>query len=90
MSPLSLQDAIAIEGGPAQRCSVSLTRFGCKVGLSEGSMTAHLLVDVEKRPIRRADRLFRLDWREFWLLVSTLGGILALVGVVFLAYFSSR
>jgi hypothetical protein len=53
-------------------------------------MTAHLLVDVEKRPIRRADRQFRLDWREFWLLVSILGGILALVGVVFLAYFSSR
>jgi hypothetical protein len=53
-------------------------------------MTAHLLVDVEKRPLRRPDRLFRLDYREFWLLVSILGGIFALVGVMFLAYFSSR
>jgi hypothetical protein len=53
-------------------------------------MSTHFLVDVEKRPLRRADPLFRLNWREFWLLVSILGGILALVGLMFLAYFSSR
>jgi hypothetical protein len=53
-------------------------------------MTAHLLVDGEKRALRREDRLFRLDWREFWLFASILGGILALVGVIFLAYLSSR
>jgi hypothetical protein len=53
-------------------------------------MTAHLLVDVEKRALRRKDRLFRLDWREFWLFVSILGGILALVGVTFLASLTSR
>ena len=53
-------------------------------------MTAHLLVDVEKRASRRGDRLFRLDWPEFWLFASILGGILALVGVIFLAHLSSR
>ncbi len=52
-------------------------------------MTAHLLADVEKRVLRREDRLFRLDWREFWLFASILGGILALVGVIFLAYLAS-
>lgn len=50
---------------------------------------AHLLVDVEKRSLRREDRLFRLDWRAFWLSASILGGILALVGVIFLAHLSS-
>jgi hypothetical protein len=53
-------------------------------------MTAHLLVDVDKRPFRKEHKLFRLDWREFWLFVSILGGILALVGVAFLASLSSR
>lgn len=53
-------------------------------------MTAHLLVDVDKRPFRRENKLFRLDWREFWLFASLLGGILALVGVIFLAHLSSR
>ena len=48
-------------------------------------MTAHLLVGGEKRTLRRSDRLFRLDWREFLLFASILGGLLALVGVVFLA-----
>lgn len=48
-------------------------------------MTAHLLVHPEKRSVRRAERLFRLDWREFLLLISILGGLLALIGVIFLA-----
>jgi hypothetical protein len=51
-------------------------------------MTAHLLVHPEKRPVRRANDLFRLDWRAYWLFVGVLGGILALAGVIFLASFS--
>lgn len=51
-------------------------------------MTAHLLVHPEKRSVRRAERLFRLDWREFLLLISILGGLLALIGVMFLASFA--
>lgn len=42
------------------------------------------------RPPRRATPLFRLDWPQFWLLTSILGGILALVGVVVLIELSSR
>jgi hypothetical protein len=53
-------------------------------------VTAHFVVHPEKRPVRRPDQRFRLDWREYWLFVSLLGGILALVGVVFLASVSFR
>ena len=53
-------------------------------------MTAHLLVHPENRPVRRANDQFRLGWREYWLFVGTLGGILALIGVIFLADFSVR
>jgi hypothetical protein len=42
-----------------------------------------LLVHPNKRSVRRD--LFRLDWREFSLMVAILGGILALVSVIFLA-----
>ena len=48
-------------------------------------MSAPLLVHPNKRPVRRANDLFRLDWREFSLMVGILGGILALVSVMFLA-----
>jgi len=44
-----------------------------------------LLVHPDKRPVRRANGLFRLGLREFSLMVGILGGILALVGVIFLA-----
>jgi hypothetical protein len=57
---------------------------------AENTMTAHLLVHPEKRPVRRANELFRLDWRAYWLVVGVLGGILALAGVVLLASFSFR
>jgi hypothetical protein len=30
--------------------------------------------------------LFRLDWRSFWLLSGTLGGILAILAIVMLAH----
>ena len=53
-------------------------------------MTGHLLVDVERRPVRSAGSLFLLDWREFLLFIGILGGILALVGVIFMASFSYR
>jgi hypothetical protein len=48
-------------------------------------LSTPLLVHPNKRPVRRANDLFRLDWREFWLMLGILGGILALVGVIFLA-----
>lgn len=53
-------------------------------------MTAHLLVHPEKQPVRRAHDQFRLGWREYWLLVGILGGIVALAAVIFLASFSVR
>jgi hypothetical protein len=31
--------------------------------------------------------VFRLDWREFWLLAATLGGLVGLIGVVMLVHF---
>jgi hypothetical protein len=53
-------------------------------------MTAHSLTHEEARkpPARRADAngLVRLGWPHFWLLASILGGILALVALVFFAY----
>ena len=48
-------------------------------------MSAPILVHPIKRPVRRGTDLFRLDWREFSLMVGVLGAILALVGVIFLA-----
>jgi hypothetical protein len=48
-------------------------------------LSTPLLVHPNKRPVRRANDLFRLDWREFSLMVAILGGILALVSVIFLA-----
>jgi hypothetical protein len=53
-------------------------------------MSAQLLVHPDKRRVRRRDDLFRLDWREYWLLIGILGGLLALVGVIFLASSSFR
>ena len=46
-------------------------------------MSAPLLVHPNKRAVR-CD-LFRLGWREFSLMIGVLGGILALVAVIFLA-----
>jgi hypothetical protein len=34
--------------------------------------------------------LFRLDSRQYWLLVCTLGGLLALIGFVMLAHYVAR
>ena len=34
--------------------------------------------------------LRQLQWPDFWLLCGVLGGILAVVAMVFLAYLSSR
>lgn len=39
----------------------------------------------EHRPAPRVNSLFRLDWRSFWLLSGTLGGILAILAIVLLA-----
>ena len=46
-------------------------------------MSTPLLVHPDRRSVRRD--LFRLGWREFSLMIGVLGGILALVGVIFLA-----
>lgn len=50
-------------------------------------MTAHSLTHQEagKPPARRVARngLVRLGWPHFWLLSAILGGMLALVGLVF-------
>jgi hypothetical protein len=34
--------------------------------------------------------LFRLDWQQYWLVAGILGGLLALAGVVMLAYHATR
>ena len=50
-------------------------------------MTAHSLTHQEaaRPPARRAagNGLVRLGWAHFWLLAAVLGGMLALVGLVF-------
>ncbi len=50
-------------------------------------MTAHSLTHVEagRSPGRRTFRngSLQLGWPHFWLMVSVLGGILGLVGLVF-------
>ena len=43
----------------------------------------------EHRPVSRANNLFRLDWRAFWLLSCTLGGIVALLAIVLLMHAAS-
>jgi len=52
-------------------------------------VTAHFL-SSDRRPFRQSNNLIRLDWREFWLFVAVLGGLLATVVVVFMAALSSR
>ena len=52
-------------------------------------MTAHSLSEKEwrRRPARRESRhgVVQLGWSQFWLLIGILGGILALVILVFFA-----
>jgi hypothetical protein len=50
-------------------------------------MTAHLLTHHEAREsrARRPGGLIQLRWSDFWLLIGILGGMLALVALVFLA-----
>jgi hypothetical protein len=57
-------------------------------------VTAHSLIHEEARksPAHRVGRngLLRLGWSHFWLLASILGGMLALVALVFFAHLVSR
>jgi hypothetical protein len=57
-------------------------------------MTAHSLTHEESRkpPVRRgrSNGLLLLGSFHFWLLSAILGGMLALVALVFLAYLVSR
>ncbi len=57
-------------------------------------MTGRFLVDEGERrtPVRGmgSHALRQLQWPDFWLLCGILGGMLALVAAVFLAYLSSR
>jgi hypothetical protein len=57
-------------------------------------VTAHSLTHLEaqKPPVRRAGRngLVGLGWPHFWLLAGILGGMLALVALVFFAALVSR
>ncbi len=57
-------------------------------------MTAHSVTDEEGRRLsaRRVSRngLLRLGWPHFWLLSSILGGMLALVALIFIAHLSSN
>ena len=51
-------------------------------------MTAHGLTEKGwRRPARRGTRnaVLQLGWFHFWLLIGILGGILGLVGLVFVA-----
>jgi len=54
----------------------------------------NFLADERERPspVRRmaVPALRQLQWPDFWLLCGVLGGILAVVAMVFLAYLSSR
>lgn len=56
-------------------------------------MTAHSLTHEEERrsPARHAggNGLLQLGWSQFWLLIAILGGMLALVALVFFARLSS-
>jgi hypothetical protein len=57
-------------------------------------MTTHSLThgEARKSPVRRAGRngLLQLGWPHFWLLAAILGGMLALVALVFFADLVSR
>ena len=57
-------------------------------------MSAHSLIHEEARksPAHRVSRngLLRLGWSHFWLLTAILGGMLALVALVFFAHLVSR
>jgi hypothetical protein len=56
-------------------------------------MTSHAFrIDGGDRPDRNLIRsgVLRLGWLHFWLLAGTLGGMLALVALVFLISFSAR
>jgi len=56
-------------------------------------MTSHSLTHAEARrsPVRRVGRngLVQLGWFHFWLLAAILGGMLALVALVFFVRFVS-
>jgi hypothetical protein len=56
-------------------------------------MTAHSLSRKEwpRRPTHREGRngVVQLGWSQFWLLIGILGGILALVVLVFVAHLAS-
>ena len=56
-------------------------------------MTAHSLSQKEwrRRPAHRESRngVVQLGWSQFWLLIGILGGILALVILVFFANLAS-
>ena len=50
-------------------------------------MASHALTrEDDRRPVARATRngLLQLGWPHYWLLVGVLGGMLALVAMVFL------
>lgn len=57
------------------------------------TMTLHSLTEKGWRrpPVHRGTRndILQLGWSHFWLLIGTLGGILGLVGLMFVAYLSS-
>lgn len=57
-------------------------------------MTAHSLVQEESRQSTagriRKNGLLQLGWFHFWLLAAILGGMLALVALVFFAHLVSQ
>ena len=56
-------------------------------------MTSHSLTHAEARrsPVHRVSRngLVHLGWFHFWLLAAILGGMIALVALVFFAWYVS-
>jgi hypothetical protein len=50
-------------------------------------MTAHVVDAPRRRP--SSDAVLQLGWLHFWLLAAILGGMLALVGLVFYASLSA-
>jgi hypothetical protein len=52
-------------------------------------MTSRAVTDRRRRT-PNSTTLVRLDSHAYWLLTAILGGMLALVGIVFLAYAVSR
>jgi hypothetical protein len=57
-------------------------------------MTAHGLTHEEARrtPVRRVKRngILQLGWPHYWMLAGILGGMLALVALVFFAALATR